>query len=76
MAHYFITGCKELPLEEDDPRDVWITKEAFCETAEQAVRQSLKDEQILNWNWTVIKAADAIHADQFRHDGVFDDIEP
>lgn len=76
MAHYFITGCKELPLEEDDARDVWIIKEAFCETAEQAVRQSLTDEQILNWNWTVIKAANTIDADQFRHDGVFDDIEP
>ena len=76
MTHFFVFGCDQIPLEEDNPRDVYITKEAFCETAEEAVRASLTDEQILNWDWTVVEAADAIHADEFRHDGTFDDIEP
>lgn len=76
MTHYFIIGCEELPLRDDDPRDVWITKEAFCETAEQAVRASLTDEQILHWNWTVIKVENTIDGKEMRHDGVFDDIEP
>ena len=76
MTHYFVFGCQQLPLDEDDPRDVYVVKEAFCETAEQAVRSSLTDEQITSWDWTVVEVSDAIHADEFRHDGVFDDIEP
>jgi hypothetical protein len=76
MTHYFVFGCEEIPLEEDDPRNVYTVKEALCQSAEQAVRASLTDEQILNWDWTVVEVRDAIHADEFRHDGVFDDIEP
>lgn len=76
MTHYFVFGCEQIPLEEDDPRNVYVVKEAFCETAEQAVRESLTDEQILNWDWTVVEATDAIHADEYRHDGTFDDIDP
>lgn len=76
MTHYFIFACEELPTREDDPRDVYIVKESFCHNAEQAVRNSLTDEQILNWNWTVVEVRNAILDDEFLHDGVFDDIEP
>lgn len=76
MTHYFVFGCEQLPLDEDDPRDVYVVKEAFCETAEQAARNSLTNEQIVSWDWTVIEVEDSFHADEFRQYDTFEDIEP
>ncbi|EGQ44173.1 MAG: hypothetical protein J07AB43_02320 [Candidatus Nanosalina sp. J07AB43] len=65
---------EELPVEEEEPRDVWIPKEVFCETPEEAVRQALTDEQILEWHYEVIEVERVILDDDFLHDGVFDDL--
>jgi len=54
--------------------ELWEVKEVRAMHAEEAVRESLTNEQILEWEYEVSETTNTIHSDQFHNDGTFDDI--
>ena len=62
----------------DDPADrfhnSWTQEEGEYEHPEEAVRGLLTKTEVIEHEYVVYEVTNAIHSDQFHHDGTFDDI--